>query len=145
MKKIIILALCLLLPATTIMAANKVEKKSEVKTLSGMSIIGNDEAPKALHIVPWKSSEISVELDLIRIDDPENAPVDRDLVTQASEGEDQEPLKKEGRRDRLQEAGRVDEVASLPAKEPAAESPAVPTPSPAHSRSSCDRCRVGRR
>jgi hypothetical protein len=79
MKKIIILALCLLLPATTIMAANKVEKKSEVKTLSGMSIIGNDEAPKALHIVPWKSSEIIVELDLIRIDDPENAPVDRDV------------------------------------------------------------------
>ena len=79
MKKIITLALCLLLPAATIMAADKVEKKGEVKKLSGMSIVGNDEAPKALHIVPWKSSKISVELDLIRIDDPDNAPVDRDV------------------------------------------------------------------
>ena len=28
------------------------------KTLSGISILGNQEAPKALVIVPWKSSEI---------------------------------------------------------------------------------------
>ena len=27
------------------------------KRLSGMSIIGNDEAPKSLVIVPWKASE----------------------------------------------------------------------------------------
>ena len=28
------------------------------KTMSGMSILGNQEAPKSLVIVPWKSSEI---------------------------------------------------------------------------------------
>ena len=28
------------------------------KLLSGMSIVGNDEAPKSLVIVPWKSSEL---------------------------------------------------------------------------------------
>ena len=30
----------------------------EVKEISGMSIVGNNETPKALVIVPWKSSEI---------------------------------------------------------------------------------------
>jgi hypothetical protein len=30
----------------------------KAKTLSGISIVGNNEAPKSLFIVPWKSSEI---------------------------------------------------------------------------------------
>jgi hypothetical protein len=34
------------------------------KELSGMSVLGNNEAPKALYIVPWKSSEIGVASDL---------------------------------------------------------------------------------
>ena len=29
-----------------------------VKTLSGMSVLGNEEAPKSLVIVPWKSSRL---------------------------------------------------------------------------------------
>jgi hypothetical protein len=29
-----------------------------VKTMSGMSILGNEEAPKSLVIVPWKSSRL---------------------------------------------------------------------------------------
>jgi hypothetical protein len=37
---------------------------SDAKELSGMSIVGNDEAPKSLYIVPWKSSEIGVETSL---------------------------------------------------------------------------------
>lgn len=43
------------------------EKKvdNEVKELSGISIIGNKEAPKSLYIVPWKSSEVGVESDLV--------------------------------------------------------------------------------
>ena len=32
------------------------------KTLSGMSILGNEETPKSLVIVPWKSSEMGDEL-----------------------------------------------------------------------------------
>lgn len=32
--------------------------EDEPKTISGMSIMGNDETPKSLYIVPWKSSEI---------------------------------------------------------------------------------------
>lgn len=38
---------------------------SKVKELSGISIIGNKEAPKSLYIVPWKNSEVGVESDLV--------------------------------------------------------------------------------
>lgn len=42
------------------------EKKvdSEVKELSGISIIGNKEAPKSLYIVPWQNSEVGVATSL---------------------------------------------------------------------------------
>ena len=40
------------------------KKKIEVKSLSGISIIGNKDAPKSLYIVPWRSSEIGIETDL---------------------------------------------------------------------------------
>ena len=36
----------------------------EAKELSGISIIGNKEAPKSLYIVPWKNSEVGVETSL---------------------------------------------------------------------------------
>ena len=39
-------------------------KEEEAKTLSGISIVGNKEAPKSLFIVPWKSSELAVETGL---------------------------------------------------------------------------------
>lgn len=37
---------------------------NSAKELSGMSVLGNNETPKALYIVPWKSSEIGVASDL---------------------------------------------------------------------------------
>jgi hypothetical protein len=37
---------------------------SEVKALTGISIVGNKEAPKSLFIVPWKSSELGVKTSL---------------------------------------------------------------------------------
>ena len=40
------------------------KKKDEAKTLSGISIIGNKDAPKSLYIVPWRSSELGFETDL---------------------------------------------------------------------------------
>ena len=47
-------------------AQEKAKKQSEddAKELSGISIVGNKEAPKSLFIVPWKSSEIGVETGL---------------------------------------------------------------------------------
>ena len=47
------------------------------KVLSGMSIVGNDEAPKSLVIVPWKSSELGNTLDVSRALDDGRQPVDR--------------------------------------------------------------------
>ena len=54
-------------------------KKSDAKELSGMSIVGNDEAPKSLYIVPWKSSEIGVETSLHSMLNESDGPVDRDV------------------------------------------------------------------
>lgn len=49
------------------------------KLLGGMSIVGNDEAPKSLVIVPWKSSELGSSLDVSRALDEGRQPVDRDV------------------------------------------------------------------
>jgi hypothetical protein len=60
---------------------NRPEKKTEAdaKELSGMSIVGNDEAPKSLYIVPWKSSQIGVETSLHTTLDEKDVPVDREV------------------------------------------------------------------
>ena len=49
---------------------------SDVKELSGMSIVGNDEAPKSLYIVPWKSSKIGDETSLNAMLNEKDVPVD---------------------------------------------------------------------
>jgi hypothetical protein len=49
------------------------------KLLGGMSIVGNDEAPKSLIIVPWKSSNLGDPLDISRSLDDGREPVDRDV------------------------------------------------------------------
>ena len=58
-----ILILFLSLTISSVSYAEK-KKKAEVKSLSGISIIGNKDAPKSLYIVPWRSSEIGIETDL---------------------------------------------------------------------------------
>jgi hypothetical protein len=58
---------------------SEADKPSEAKELSGMSIVGNEEAPKALYIVPWKSSEIGVETSLDMMLNEGDIPVDRDV------------------------------------------------------------------
>jgi len=55
------------------------DDQSEAKELSGMSIVGNDEAPKSLYIVPWKSSEIGVETSFNTMLNEDDVPVDRDV------------------------------------------------------------------
>lgn len=56
MKTYIISLLVLITPFTSV--------AEEVKELSGISIIGNKEAPKSLYIVPWKNSQVGVETSL---------------------------------------------------------------------------------
>jgi hypothetical protein len=55
------------------------EAKDEVKTLSGISILGNQEAPKSLVIVPWKSSEIGDMPGLSRLLDDAVQPIDKEV------------------------------------------------------------------
>ena len=55
------------------------QKEEDAKALSGMSILGNQEAPKALVIVPWKSSEIGDSLGISTMLDDSRQPVDRDV------------------------------------------------------------------
>lgn len=52
----------------------------DAKELSGMSIVGNDEAPKSLYIVPWKSSEIGAETSMRAVLNESDTPVDRDVL-----------------------------------------------------------------
>jgi hypothetical protein len=51
----------------------------DAKTLSGISILGNQEAPKSLVIVPWKGSEIGDMPALSRLLDDSVQPVDKDV------------------------------------------------------------------
>ena len=51
----------------------------QFKTLSGMSVLGNNEAPKALVIVPWKSSQIGDGIGVKNSLDNRPMPVDRDV------------------------------------------------------------------
>jgi hypothetical protein len=53
------------------------------KVISGMSILGNQEAPKSLVIVPWKSSEIGDALGIPTMLDDSVQPVDRDVFLRA--------------------------------------------------------------
>lgn len=78
-------AACLLLAAGPALAQNKGKDKDkspepEVKEVSGMSIVGNNETPKSLTIVPWKSSEIGQETDFrSNLLDSRMEPVNRDV------------------------------------------------------------------
>ncbi len=49
------------------------------KTMSGMSILGNEEAPKSLVIIPWKSSRMGEEINLADTLDDRAQPVDKDV------------------------------------------------------------------
>lgn len=54
--------------------------KPEPKMISGISIVGNNEAPKSLFIVSWKNSEIGSETGLTSgLLDDSMRPVDRDV------------------------------------------------------------------
>lgn len=49
------------------------------KVISGMSILGNQEAPTSLVIVPWKSSELGDSVGISTILDDSRQPVDREV------------------------------------------------------------------
>ncbi len=60
-------------------SASSASGDPDAKTLRGMSVLGNNEAPMSLFIVPWKSSELGVETNLNRTLNERDVPVDRDV------------------------------------------------------------------
>ena len=52
---------------------------TEPKSMSGISILGNQETPKSLVIVPWKSSEIGNGIGVSRALDTRIRAVDKDV------------------------------------------------------------------
>lgn len=49
------------------------------KTMSGMSILGNEETPKSLVIIPWKSSQLGDDISLTDTLDDRAVPVDKEV------------------------------------------------------------------
>jgi hypothetical protein len=49
------------------------------KVISGMSILGNQDAPKSLVIVPWKSSELGDSVGISTMLDDSRLPIDREV------------------------------------------------------------------
>ena len=72
-------------PAAAAKAQEKAKDKDEVQAAVkespdlGMSILGNQEAPKALVIVPWKRSEIGDALGLSPLLDDSRTPIDKEV------------------------------------------------------------------
>ena len=65
-------------PATAA-AAPAPTAPSGPKTMSGMSILGNEEAPKSLVIVPWKSSKLGDGLGVENALDARPRAIDREV------------------------------------------------------------------
>jgi hypothetical protein len=58
-------------------------REDEAKALSGMSVLGNQEAPKSLVLVPWKSSEIGDSVGISTMLDDSRQPVDKEVFLRA--------------------------------------------------------------
>ena len=59
------------------------QTQKDGKVISGMSILGNQEAPKSLVIVPWKSSDIGNSMDISTMLDDSRQPVDKEVFMRA--------------------------------------------------------------
>ncbi len=88
MYRILALCLCMFLSSAAMALAGETgrdeqvapaREANEAKEMSGMSIVGNDEAPKSLYIVPWNSSEIGGETSLDTMLSEDDVPVDREV------------------------------------------------------------------
>ncbi len=59
-------------------ASQAAQPGGDVK-MSGMSILGNEDAPKSLVLVPWKSSQLADMPSMSRLLDSTTQPVDKDV------------------------------------------------------------------
>ena len=64
-------------------AETQAKTKEGAKLISGMSILGNQEAPKSLVIVPWKSSELGESAGISTMLDDSRQPIDKEVFLRA--------------------------------------------------------------
>ena len=60
-------------------AAAKAEKPNGDVQMSGMSVLGNDDSPKSLALVPWKTSLLGDAPSLSKLLDDSTQPVDKEV------------------------------------------------------------------
>jgi len=60
-------------------AAAKAETPKGDVQMSGMSVLGNDDSPKSLALVPWKSSLLGDAPSLSKLLDDSTQPVDKEV------------------------------------------------------------------
>ncbi len=77
-----LLSFCFLLAGASASAEEPAVPAGD-KQVAGMSILGNDEAPKSLVIVPWKSSDLGNALAVAKGLDAGREPVDREVFVRA--------------------------------------------------------------
>ncbi len=75
------IALAMLISSTGLADEGSVEDGP--KKLGGMSVVGNDEAPKSLAIVPWKESQVGDSLDFSTTLGAGREPVDKEVFSRA--------------------------------------------------------------
>lgn len=70
-------------PARTVAAAAApaaaLEKPKGDVQMSGMSVLGNDDSPKSLALVPWKASQLGDAPSLSKLLDDSTQPVDKEV------------------------------------------------------------------
>ena len=79
MKRIAITALLAMFSVAVGAEETEQQDAPAEKTMSGMSILGNEEAPKSLVIVPWKSSQLGDDINLTDTLDERATPVDKEV------------------------------------------------------------------
>lgn len=78
MRRVLLCWIGLFLAAAAVATAEE-SAEDQDKLLSGMSIVGDHESPRALVIVPWKSSGLGDALDVSRMLDDRPRAVDREV------------------------------------------------------------------
>jgi hypothetical protein len=58
--------------------ANAEKPQGDVK-MSGMSVLGNDDSPKSLALVPWKASQLGDAPSISKLLDDSTQPVDKEV------------------------------------------------------------------
>lgn len=77
-----LLSFCIVLALATASAEEPAAPAGD-KQVAGMSILGNDEAPKSLVIVPWKSSDLGNSIAVAKGLDAGREPVDRKVFVRS--------------------------------------------------------------